>query len=107
MCIRDRSTWDTKQCKKRIVQKKTVMTDEDLEAIRDNEEFRHFVLFHDKLKKKAKYRDNNRRLLDHIKGSMDKVHQRLDDLKKKQNEKLRPGRTKMAKTMPVIRKKQP
>ena len=81
------------------------MTDEDLEALRDNDEFKPFVLFRDKLTKKVKYRDNNRRLLDHIKNSMDRVHQRLDDLKKKQNEKLKPGRARMAKTMPVIKKR--
>ena len=81
------------------------MTPEELDVIRANEEFRDFAIFHDKLDKKTKLRDSNRRLLEHIKSSMDKVHLRLEELKKRQNEKFKIGRPRMAKTMPTIKKK--
>jgi len=51
-----------------------------------------------------KIRENNRKLLERLKESMGKIHQELDELKKKQSEKPRATRSRLAKTMPVTKK---
>ena len=46
-----------------------------------------FVAFYDKLQKKEKFRDSNRKVLDSLKDSMGAIYKQLDDLKKKQCQK--------------------
>lgn len=79
---------------------------EDVEKMQNIPEMQGFLSFHDKLQRKMKARDMNRKMLDALKDSMGKIHKELDDLKKRQSEKPKTNKqgSKSVKNIQTLKK---